>query len=357
MVQFLSMLSVMNAIYTFSRKRHYRLFESSVDVTPSTPSARRVRVDSSPLSSSPMQFLSNIMSASSPEARAHPDPTRDVWELAVWDPTPLCLRLFCLFSPGHILVYWLFLPLAPLDPRPSVTVVITVVLAALLSAQLLFLQTSFSQQAKDVALIHKEVLNEYDIKFVHPSLNQEVRDIGTQILSSEHTTSQAAVNTYRPVTFVNRGFRTNPNLNYAPKFDPEGVAQARLHPHRLSHSVTTPNFHTPNINGATDFSSPIHPAVTTAIRHPHFQDTPRGGDGGNFGIYNHAYSPLKRVGIRDSLTGNYGVRPRSPTKRDVSPLKRRSMPGGDLPANGGSALNQRFSQLRGDGVRRETGPY
>ena len=347
----------MNAVYTFSRKRYYRLFESSVDVSPSTPSARRVRVDSSPLSSSPLRFLSNMISASSSEARAHPDETRDVWELAVWDPTPLCLRLFCLFSPGHILVYWLFLPLAPLDPRPSVTVVTTVVLATLLSTQLLFLQTSFSQQSKDATLIQKEVLNEYDTKFVHPSLNKEVRDVGTQMLSSVDSTVDAEVNTYRPVTFVNRGFRTNPNPNYAPKYDPDGVTQFRVHSQRLSHSVTTPNFHTPNMNGATDFSSPIRPAATPAIRNSHFRDPPQGGDGGNLGIYNHAYSPLKKVGTRESLSGYNGVRERSPLKQEGSALKRSSTPGGGFPANGGIALNQRFSQLRGDGVRWESGRY
>src|ERR1700722_2839789 len=135
-VHSLTLISLSNAFYTFYRRRHYRLFEQSIDAPPSTPSAHRVRVDSSPISSSPLRFLSSIIASTNAESRAHPDATRDVWELAVWDPSPLCLQLFCLFSPGHVLVYWLFLPVASLDPRPSVTVVITMILAALLSVQL-----------------------------------------------------------------------------------------------------------------------------------------------------------------------------------------------------------------------------
>ncbi|RQM07923.1 hypothetical protein DH86_00000801, partial [Scytalidium sp. 3C] len=69
-------LSILNAVYTFRRKRHYRLFESSVDAPQQTPSAHRVRVDSSPVSSSPLRFLSGILGDTSAESRAHPDPTR-----------------------------------------------------------------------------------------------------------------------------------------------------------------------------------------------------------------------------------------------------------------------------------------
>jgi hypothetical protein len=179
-VHFLSLLSFLNAFYTFYRHRHYRLFESDVDDIPSTPSAHRVRVDSSPVSSSPLRFLSNIIAGESSEARSHPDATRDVWEIAVWDPTPLSLRMFCLLSPGHVLVYWLLLPAALSDPRPSVTVLTTIVLGCVLSAQLYLLQSNFSQQSKDSSIIHKEVMNEYDTKFVHPRTQPLMRDVGTQ---------------------------------------------------------------------------------------------------------------------------------------------------------------------------------
>lgn len=51
MVHFLTLLCCVNAAFTFFRKRHYRLFEQPVDEAPATPSARRVPVDSSPMSS------------------------------------------------------------------------------------------------------------------------------------------------------------------------------------------------------------------------------------------------------------------------------------------------------------------
>src|SRR6266536_1662909 len=214
----LTTFSVVNTAYAFLRKRHYRLFESSVDAPQNTPSARRVRVDSSPVSSSPLRFLSSVFGDASAESRAHPDPTRDVWELAVWDPIPICLQLFCLFSPGHVLVYWLFLPTQALDPRPSITVLTTIILELLLSSQLLLIQAAFSQQEKDSAIIHKEVMSEYDIKYVHPRLNPLVRDVGTQYTgpNSEVGTEEGGdVETYTPTVILRRGFRTNPNPNYA----------------------------------------------------------------------------------------------------------------------------------------------
>jgi hypothetical protein len=199
-VHLLTYFSIANAVYTYSRKRHYRLFESSIDAPQSTPSARRVRVDSSPVASSPLRFLTSILGDTSAESRAHADPTRDVWELAVWDPLPICLRLFCFFSPGHVLVYWLFLPTLTSDPRPSVTVFTTIILEILLSSQLFLLQSAFSQQEKDSAIIHKEVMNEYDIKYVHPRLNPLVRDVSTQFAGPdcEGRSDECDVETYTP---------------------------------------------------------------------------------------------------------------------------------------------------------------
>ena len=92
--------------------RHYRLFEANIERKPETPSAKRVKVQSDPTTSSPLRLLSSIMPTETAESRAHADKKNDVWELSVWDPLPVCLRLFCLFSPGHVLVYMLFLPVA-----------------------------------------------------------------------------------------------------------------------------------------------------------------------------------------------------------------------------------------------------
>ena len=346
----LSLLSFVNAAYTFYRRRHYRLFESSVDAVPSTPSAHRVRVDSSPLSSSPLRFLSSMLAGDNAEARSHPDAKRDVWEIAVWDPTPFSLRMFCLFSPGHVLVYWLFLPIAISNPRPSTTVITTMVLAALLSAQLLLLQTSFSQQSKDAALISKEVMNEYDTKYVHPRTQPLMRDVGTQFTpsrSSKHGTpldgdEEDSVDVYPPAFIINRGFHTRPNPNYVKHVDPEGAGYtatpSRGFPTGFSAPVQTPAH-------LRDMSSPIGPQ--TAIRQPLFRAA---GDGGSLGVYSHANSPLRKS-ASTNFVGPYGQRERSlsPQKRQGSPLKRSSL----APmANG-----QPWSRSQGTQARRESGRF
>ena len=320
---------MVNAIYTFQRRRHYRLFENSLDNVPSTPSAQRVRVDSSPLSSSPLRFLSSMFTGESAGFRSHPDAARDVWEIAAWDPTPISLRMFCLFNPGHILVYWLFLPASIADPRPSTTIVTTMVLAALLSAQLLLLQSSFSQQSKDTSVIHKEVMNEYDTKYVHPRTQPLMRDVGTQFSDSRHSqlrlpqlpNENDSVDVYSPTFVINRGFRTRPNANYTKHIDPEGYSLRPVPSHGLSTTLAQP-YQTPA--HLRDVSSPIRPQ--TAIRQPQFRSSAVGG-GGNFGVLSHANSPLRKA-ASTNFVGSQGLydRSSSPLKRESSPSKRNVFP-------------------------------
>lgn len=363
-MHFLSLLSFSNAAYTFLRKRHYRLFETSVDTIPSTPSAQRVRVDSSPVSSSPLQFLSKILGADNAQSRAHPDAQRDVWELAVWDPSPICLRLFCYFSPAHVILYWMLLPVLPSDPRPSVTIVITMLVALLLTWQLSILQGSFSQQTKDTALISKEVMHEYDTKFVHPRTQPLYRDVGTQY--SEHASHNAVrdakyntVDTYRPMIVVNRGFKPNPNPNYSPHTDPDNLGPR---PSPLRQTSANAAY----VSGAQvlrtpahlrDASSPLRPA--TAIRQPLFR--PPASDGGSLGVYTHAASPLRKsqsttfssstqLSSGDPLPKNRS----SPEKRGSSPGKRMSVPAGGVNI---AAASQRWGYLKQDRSRRESGRY
>ena len=287
-----------------------------------------MRVDSSPVSSSPLQFLSNLLAGESAETRSHPDATRDVWEIAAWDPAPVSLRLFCLFSPGHVLVYWLFLPTSVSDVRPSTTVVTTMLLGALLSAQLVLLQTSFSQQSKDTSLIHKEVMNEYDPKFVHPLTQPLMRDVGTQFSSSRQSRhgrpqlpdENDSVDIYKPAFVINRGFRTNPNPNYAKHVDPEG-SPLRPTPSHVFSPTLGPPFQTPA--HLRDVSSPIRPQ--TAIRQPQFRP-PTAGDGGSLGVFSHAHSPLRKA-ASTNFAGSQGLRERSssPLKREYSHSKRDSL--------------------------------
>ena len=330
-VHFLTLLSVMNAVYVFWRKRHYRLFENPIDTVPSTPSAQRVRVDtSSDFSSSPLRFLSSMLAGETPESRAHPDPKRDVWELAVWDPTPLSLRMFCFFSPGHVLVYWLFLPTAREDLRPSTTVATTIVLVSLLSAQLAILRKYFSQQSKDTSVIHKEVLNEYDTKYVHPRTRPMVRDVGIQLSTSKgladrpanHVVVRDSVDTYTPTILVNKGFHTRPNPNYVRHVDPEGSSRLASPP-RILVSNNTTGFETPaHLRNA---SSPIR--HTPGMWQSNFVNRAT-GDGGNLGIYSHAHSPLRKAtSMHFADMHRSEERSAGPAKREGSPLKRSSASG------------------------------
>jgi hypothetical protein len=397
MVLALAVASFANAWLVCAKKRYYRLFEQSVDVAPQTPSAKRVRVDSSPAAASPMRFVRNLVQNNA-ASRAHPVEGRDVWEVAVWDPNPLSLELFCLFSPLHVVLYYFNLPVAPLDPRPSVRVTTTILIGAALSLHLWWLRSSFMQQAKDNSLISRQVLHEYDSKFVHPALQKPCRDVGIQTISKSRNRDSSAgvkggshdlassVVTYTPTTIVNRRtFRTNPNASYASQYDPDDMAS----PSVARSSKRRPSLHqdhgssqyasTSTATGA-DFSSPIRPSQTP---NP-FRQAPtiprtntKTADGGYLGINTHAASPLRKSASanfmkdgersasrgRDSLGGAFERRA-SPSKRDVSPLKRISL--GNLNAErerGEKTLGQtgslgRSSQYGSLGVgRRESGRY
>lgn len=293
-----------------------------------------------------------MLAGENAEIRSHPDASRDVWEIGVWDPTPISLRMFCLFSPGHILVYWLFLPTRISDPRPSTTVLTTIILVALLSAQLLLLQTSFSRQSKDSSVIHKEVMNEYDTKYVHPRTQSLMRDVGTQFSGSgnsmhglpQYGNDIDSVDVYAPTFIINRGFHTRPNPNYVKHVDPEGSTVQLTSSDGYSTGMAPP-FQTPA--HLRDASSPLRPQ--TAIRQPQFRAS-GSGDGGSLGVFSHASSPLRKSASA-SFVGLPGQRERSssPQKREGSPLKRGSL----APMPNG----QRFGHLQGPSVRRESGRY
>lgn len=355
-MHFLTLISLVNALYTFFRKKHYRLFESSVDVVPSTPSAKRVRVDSSPVSSSPLRFLSNLLGTETAQSRAHPDAVRDVWEISVWDPLPVSLRLFCYFSPGHVFIYWLFLPTSQSDPRPSVTIVKTILLVLLATLQLSLLQSNYSTQIKDTAYISKEVLHEYDTKFVRPRTQPLYRDVGTQFTeqasySATRDVQYNTVDTYTPMFVINRGFKTNANPSYSQHTDPDGVAQES----NLRQRLSTPDFRSPAPR--SEMGSAMRPLAS--IRQPNFRPTSSGGEGGSLGVYSHAASPLRKSASTNfgSRNPNAQLRERttlSPEKRSVSPEKRMSVPSGGM---NNLAASQRWGHLQPDRQRRESGRF
>lgn len=349
----LTLLCLLNTFYTFFRQRHYRLFESPVDVVPSTPSARRVKLNSSPVSSSPLRFLSSVLGTETAESIAHPDPKEDVWEIAVWDPLPISLRLFCMFSPGHVIMYWLFLPVATSDPRPSTTIIVTILLAAVLAAQLSYMSRCYSQQSKDSAYISKEVLHEYDTKFVRPRTQPVYRDVATQF-SEQASYSQARdekynnVVTFTPTVNINRAFRTNPNPNYMQQTDPDSIAQTTGV--RLQHA--TPTFKSPPARN--DLSSPMR--SQTAIRQPVFRPSIGPGGGGSLGVYSHAASPLRKSASTNlaSAKSQY-INDLNRSRGSLSPEKRKSTPASGLVST--DVATQRWGHLKSDKARRETGDF
>lgn len=301
------------------------MFQANIEEPPSTPSARRVQVQSSPVTSaSPLRYLADKIAPGSAESRSHPDKKRDVWELAVWDPLPISLRLVCLFSPGHVLAYLLALPLAPLDPQPSVTVFNAIVMQMVLSGQMLFLSSRFAQQAKDNAIIQKEVMNEYNIKFVHPRLNPVVRDVGTQVAAEHSPQGRGFVQVGTPTTLIRKSYVTR------------GTSQAG-HDNTLSSghgSSMRPQMYNP--------TAPRHSeeAIPTNVDQPRstfkqfmMADQATGSApspmplsatsantanyGGNMGIYSHSKSPLKKT--RDIGTFNEPASPRN--SREMAALE------------------------------------
>lgn len=236
----------------------------------------------------------------------------------MWDPASLSLRLFCLFSPGHVLVYWILLPAALEGSRPSVAISTIIVLIGLLSTQLYMLQTYFVQQSKDSSVLHKEVLNEYDIKFVHPRTQKHVRDVGTQFTSSREATEGLSqckgddnyVDLYTPIIAVNRGFHTQPNPHYVSHLDP-GAPKLHTSASVRASSGVEPGFQTPD--HPHDESSPLRSSAAT--RQPNLGIC-RPGDGGSLGVYSHANSPLRKA-----PSANF-VEAHRQRERSLKPVKR-----------------------------------
>jgi hypothetical protein len=317
LVWILVSFSVSNAFYTLIRTRKYRLFEADVEVKPSTPSVRRVDVNSSPASNSPLRYIADIMTPDSASSRAHPDKAKDVWELSVWDPLPISLRLFCLFSPGHVLVYLLFFPLASLDPRPSVTVLNAILMQVILSGQMLFLTTGFARQAKDNAIVQKEVMHEYDTKFVHPRLHPVVRDVGTQF-SEEVDTANAFVEVGTPATLIRRSFYTNPNPNYVNQIDKD--AGATPHTNVMRPQMFTPptasrrsEAFSPAVSQRASASRKSLPAGYTSSGTTANASSAATGTnfGGHMGVYSHNKSPLKKTISMNDMNDHEASSPRN----------------------------------------------
>ena len=254
-----------------------------------------------------MRLLSAVWSSETAESRAHPDNTRDVWELAVWDPLPICLQLLVFFSPLHALVYLFELPLDSLDPRPSVTTVKCIIIQVGLSTLLHLIQSKNDQRQKDAAIIQKEVLHEYDTKYVHPRLHPIVRDVATQVSMDGNDGVPESVQSGTPTTLVRRGFHTNPNPNYLKHIDTDGAGSAPSS--SISSRLFTPINRPRYSDSFAAVSSPrprlsagALPRAAAASPAPSIVQTGGASFGGNLGVFTHANSPLKKATSLSNIT-------------------------------------------------------
>lgn len=315
--------SLHNAYETWNRSRSYRLFEHDITNNPSKTSARLVKVQSAPSSPSVLGRFGEMLAPETAESRAHPDKTRDVWELSVWDPRPWRLRLFCLFSPGNALIYYIYLPLAPFDPRPSVSIFHIFLLQAIFSGFLLLLCSKFEQQTKDRDVISRETMHEYNAKFVQPRLNPEVREVGTQCSGVPPRGPGGFVEVNSPFTLVRRGFQTHPNPNYVAHTN-TGIQETST-PQKATPpaqaSVTGQRMYTPSAaarrsdasmmtfepssemkrNLPFGYAAAPSPSLSTTPsnmgnrRSPEPSRSTSTNFGGHMGIYTHKNSPLKKA--------------------------------------------------------------
>lgn len=333
--------SVWNVYYTFWRTRAYRFFEHDVEKPAGTPNAQRVRVQSSPASSSPLRILNDIFSPESAESRAHPDKTRDVWELHLWDPLPANLQLLCLFSPLHVLMYMLALPIASMDARPSVTVFKCLVQQVALSALLVTLDSKFAQQMKDKEHIQKEVAREYDIKFVNPRLHAAVRNAGTQCNMNGDGEDAEFVEVGTPTTFIKRPFKTNPNPNYLQHIDPDNVGRITPTSRSQSPSVMNTPINRPlqadMFSSAKPRASPLRQSMPSAgFRNmspeksmvnastgTHGSTATGASYGGSLGVFNHTNSPLKKAASSHDMRANAFSSPKN--SRELAAIEQRDL--------------------------------
>ncbi|KAG9070069.1 hypothetical protein KI688_009400 [Linnemannia hyalina] len=101
-------------------------------------------------------FISIFMRGPKPEENK-----RQVWELSLWNPSILGRNLFCWYSPAQVLIlafmtadnFYVFFPLS-----------------IVVAVQVHYLVSVYQTYVKDKEILFSEVHNEYNTKFVHPTI-------------------------------------------------------------------------------------------------------------------------------------------------------------------------------------------
>lgn len=215
-----------NAIYCYRKTRKYTLMGRSVDNTPGTPSAQRVRYfDSNTEPESPIKKLFKWKKEEDEKNNGD-----DLWELNIWNPPKFCLCLASTFSPLHAFT----IMYAPMG-------MFLLFMLMFLSVYLFGTTWKFLTMVKDRNILHSEVMGEYGKKVVQPVVYTKKRDVAVGSDGTVDTFSPAALSRY-----VERDVRESKapklNLNETPwKEAPPPSPAPRLSlggiPPSLSHSL------------------------------------------------------------------------------------------------------------------------
>ncbi|KAF9139173.1 hypothetical protein BGX30_008281 [Mortierella sp. GBA39] len=156
-------ISFVNAIWLFKSKKNYTMMHRGLDKPPSSSNTKMVEFqqDESHWSFKfpgkyIYPFISIFMRGPKPEENK-----RQVWELSLWNPSILGRNLFCWYSPAQVLIlafmtadnFYVFFPLS-----------------IMVAVQVHFLVSVYQSYVKDKDILFSEVHNEYNTKFVHPTI-------------------------------------------------------------------------------------------------------------------------------------------------------------------------------------------
>lgn len=243
-------------------------------------------------------------------------------------------------------------PLAPLDPRPSVTLFSTLLIQMLLTAQLWLTASRFEQQAKDKAIVQKEVFHEYDTKFVQPRIHPTVRDVGTQYTQLKGHKPLEACQIGTPTTLVRQSFHSRQQASTATPDEPTPVRRSTMgqrmstpsNPPRQADAQPPENYSRPSSNRKSLPPGYVSSTTSTGSGLPASSTTGNLNFGGNMGIHSHHQSPLKKASSLYSINGAVEQSPRNSREmaayeQNMSQHRRQSSPARNTPAKPSREVN------------------
>lgn len=191
-------LSVGNAYRLSTARKRYRLWMRNVDSHIASSNARLVPIEmdgEGEDASLPtfqerlteltlrvlgdMPFISRLLPEIPPRLRTSSTSLKDarIYELSIWEPNEVSLRLASAYSPLHSLLWHVAgTPLLPVRTLLGWFTFFATQVA--LSAQLVFLVTMFGGLVKDRALLAAEVMHEYNEKVSYMCSGLEAEDLG-----------------------------------------------------------------------------------------------------------------------------------------------------------------------------------